>query len=1085
MTPSAMQTMSPNMQKMGKNLLDLTKNPTYVAKQNGSWFDPNTWVGGRVPTDGAKVSIGQDITVRYDQQSEARIETIGVEGQLKFATDKSTKLLVKNFVVTAEGDLEIGTKSNPVKAGVKAEIVITEAGSLDAAQLGRGLVSTGDVEIYGEEKTSHLKVAKDPMKGDRTLTLSEAPTNWRVGDRLVLTGTQLSVQRNGQNWEQQVQDEEVAIESINGKTVTLDRALSFDHKTPRSDLKAYVANQSRNVVFSSENAGTDSDKSKRGHIMFMHSNDVDVRYAEFKDLGRTNKLIPTDDFKKTGGTYSEFVKDGNGNKIGGDRKNIEGRYALHVHKTGTSGSPATLVGNSIDGSPGWGMTIHESSAIAENNVTYDIAGAAFVTESGNETGAFRNNIAINTGPGLDDYIEKQGTKVHDFGRTGVGFWFQGRLFENEGNVAAGSRNVGMFYFHRGVNLVNPKISDLPVQEVSETRGDGTVTVDDPPIQNFKNNEVFASGQGLKIIKDFPQQHSDLRTKMDGFKAWEVETGAEPQYTSHYILKDFDLVGSKDRAPGTLWKNQGLYLHKNTQDFVFDNMKIEGFANGIGMRPDGGFGGPTPPNDTQLVWVDLEMKNNGTDFDGSFNLDRSKWLKRNELPNKPLSFQISGDSDFLVNGDDTDGIYSDIKGIKTDSLGEVEMPIGDETLAFNYQGAQRLADKGYYTLPDGSRAAKFDHYFSDRLTGETIKVPVIIKFAEDWWWGNNPKSLGKLDPNSAEMRPSKVNVPESRFDLNLGKPSPTKPITPSQPTPTDEVDPVDPGNPTPTDEVDPVDPGNPAPTDEVDPIDPGSPVDPANPDDGAGNPPVGENPDPQPVDPEPPTKPMMPTNPLQPVASYRFEEGAGAYAEDTSSAGQDNRGSLWNGVAWADGVAGGGLVLNGTGSLNVKSSTDINRGTQEKRSVSMWFKPEELPAGKKQVIYEEGGANRGLNAYLDGDRLYVGEWQPNKSGDQSSWISTDGVQVGEWQHVAFVLDGDRTSDTADLTAYLNGSEIGSESAAILRSHGNLSLGATAGRTRFHDGISKGRQGLVGSIDETQVFNQALTNEQVKTLATQFG
>ena len=1074
MTPSAMQTMDPAMQKMAKDLLELTKNPTYVARKSGNWSDASTWAGGKVPGEGARVSIGKGLTVKYDQQSDARIDTIGVEGELKFATDRNTKLLVKNVAIAADGDLEIGTKGNPVKAGVKAEIVITEDGSLDAAQLGRGLVSAGSVEIYGEEKVSHLKVAKDPRKGDSQLTLEKKPTNWRVGDRLVLTGTQLSADPNGQKWDAQVQDEEVSIEAISGNTITLDRALSFDHTTPRSDLKAYVANQSRNVVISSENAGTASDKSKRGHVMFMHSNAVDVRYAEFKDLGRTNKLIPTDDFKKTSGTYTEFVKDGSGNKIAGDRKNIEGRYSLHVHKTGTKGDPAVLVGNSIDGSPGWGMTIHDSSAIAENNVTYDIDGAAFVTESGNETGAFRNNIAINTGPGVDGYIEKQGTGTHDFGRTGVGFWLQGRLFENEGNVAASSRNVGMFYFHRGVNLIDPRIEDLPTPDlVSEVKADGTVNVDDPPIQNFKNNEVFASGQGLKIIKDFPRQHSDLRTKMDGFKAWEVETGAEPQYTSHYILKDFDLIGAKNKSPQTDWKNRGLFLHKNTQDFVFDNMKIEGFTGGIGMRPDGGFGGPTPPDDTELVWVDLQMKNNGSDLSDGFKIDSDKWLKSSDLRKGPLEFRISGDSDLSISGDEVNS-YSDIKGVKVDSLGEIDMPIGDESLSFNYYGAKRLADKGYYTLPDGSRAAKFEHYFSDRVTGDTIKVPVIIKFKEDWWWGNSPKSLGNLDPNSAEMKPSKVTVPESRYSLNLGGVSPSDPVSPSQPAPTDEVDPVDPATPAPTDEVDPIDPASPAPIAEADPVDPvgGNPTSPIELD------------KPEPTNPVKP-KPLTPSNPLQPVAAYSFESGSGADAKDTSTAGQNNPGELWNGVAWAEGVKGGGLLLNGTGSLRVKSSTDINRGTHEARSLSMWFNPEDLTPGKKQVIYEEGGANRGLNVYLEGDRLYVGEWQLNAPADQpNSWISADNVKAGEWQHVAFVLEGDRQTNAADFTAYLNGEEIGSEQSSVLRSHASLSLGAVAGRTRFHDGVSKGAQGLVGSIDETQVFNQALTAGQVETLAAEF-
>ena len=141
-------------------------------------------------------------------------------------------------------------------------------------------------------------------------------------------------------------------------------------------------------------------------------------------------------------------------------------------------------GNDVDSSPGWGFAIHNSNAILENNVAYDINGAAFVTESGNEKGAFRNNISVKTG-GLHDYGEKKGTKTHDFGRSGVGFWFAGRLLENEGNVAAGSRNAGRFYLHRGSKLIRPTPEDLPFPNAARNQDSfGTVDVDQAPIQGI-------------------------------------------------------------------------------------------------------------------------------------------------------------------------------------------------------------------------------------------------------------------------------------------------------------------------------------------------------------------------------------------------------------------------------------------------------------------------------------------------------------------------------------------------------------------------------------------------------------------------
>ncbi|MEN8446749.1 MAG: G8 domain-containing protein [Cyanobacteria bacterium J06555_13] len=562
---------------------------THVAKKSGSWFDRNTWEGGRIPGDNAKVLIKEGTSVTYDRESDARLFTLNVSGELKFSTNKNTKMVVDTFVVSSEGELEIGTKDNPVRAGVKTEILIADNGAInrkwDPKQFSRGLISHGDVQIHGQDKTSHLKVSKDPMAGDRTLTFGKAPINWQIGDTLVLTGTRFkgSDHNNNRKWNPNTEDEEVTIESIKGNRITLKEPLKFNHDTPRGDLKAYVANKTRNVVIASEN-GDNLAAQQRGHTMFMHSDDIDIRYAEFRDLGRTDK-----------------------SKGLNTQSNVNGRYSVHVHQTGTDGDPAILAGNVVDGSPGWGMVSHDSSAIFENNFAYDIFGGAFVTETGNETGAFRNNISIKT-DGIYGYNEKSGVAAHDFGKSGIGFWFAGRLVENEGNVAAGARNAGMFYMHRGSKLIGPNVKDLPFPDLGKERSaDGqTVAVDQAPIQGFKDNEVLASSVGLHVVKDFPQQHHDLRTVLDGFRGWEVERGTQMQYTSHYTLNDFDLIGAKDSR---FWMNDGVVLQKNTQEFVFNKMTVDGFKHGILQEGDLGFGGPPELSERGFSWIDLTLKNN--------------------------------------------------------------------------------------------------------------------------------------------------------------------------------------------------------------------------------------------------------------------------------------------------------------------------------------------------------------------------------------------------------------------------------------------------------------------------------------------
>jgi hypothetical protein len=104
--------------------------------------------------------------VTYDGRSDAPLFTLRVDGGLAFATDADTRLVVDTMVVSPSGRLEIGTAENPIEADVKAEILIAGDGDIDVAWdpslLSRGVISHGEVEIHGAEKTAFLKVAAAP-----------------------------------------------------------------------------------------------------------------------------------------------------------------------------------------------------------------------------------------------------------------------------------------------------------------------------------------------------------------------------------------------------------------------------------------------------------------------------------------------------------------------------------------------------------------------------------------------------------------------------------------------------------------------------------------------------------------------------------------------------------------------------------------------------------------------------------------------------------------------------------------------------------------------------------------------------------
>ncbi len=727
-------------------LLDLVPvdDATHVAVTDGSWFDPNTWANGEVPPEGAKVFIPEGVTVAYDGESTVSLFTVRIDGALEFATDQNTFMEVDTLIVTPTGALRIGTADNPVAPGVEAVIQIADNGPIDVSWdtqlLSRGVVSQGTVEIYGDEKDTFLKVAIDAMAGDTSLTLEAPPDGWAVGDRLVLTGTKLPdtnpLPPGTERPDLTTEDEEIIITAINGNVISFDRPLVFDHDTPRADLKAYVANYSRNVQFITENAD-DLPVYQRGHVMFMHSDDIDVRYAEFTDLGRTDKSERAFDIAKLDSVDFDT--------------NIKARYPLHIHRAGVSDQdhPAQLVGNAVWGSPGWGVVHHDSNAILTDNAAYDVFGAAFVAETGNETGRWASNIAIKSigvaGLGFDNN-PKHGPDVaaFDLGRTGAGFWFQGRLVDAVDNVAAGiPSGHGFIYFSRApLDDAIKVIPDNAPHPESLNYAD-EVPIFQPAISQFVGNEAFATGSGFYVVKPGPRQGHDVRSVIDDFTAWETRFGIHLEYTGHYTLKDIDLIGADNGA-------SGISLGQNTFDLVVNNANIDGFETGLNLAKTTNF--TDFDGNFQYVFIDVNVSNAVNDF---INLDANdQILTAADLVSGRMEF-VSGLEDFPLFHTVAAPFYGmNLPGVKTDSIGAIELG-GLDPQVFRAEAlGNAIEQEGYWTLPDGRAVTVFERYFADRATGELtkqstfIEIPGGVDGAKSSSGLADPVYHGVLDVNSA-------------------------------------------------------------------------------------------------------------------------------------------------------------------------------------------------------------------------------------------------------------------------------------------------------------------------------------------------
>ncbi len=546
---------------------------TYTAAKSGEWDDPATWEQGAVPgtepENEARVVIPEEFTVTVDAVQQERIQTIRVDGVLAFDPTVNTQLMVDTIVIDPRGTFQMGSEAAPIAADVEARVIITDDGPIDASWdpgvFSRGILSHGTFRIYGDATTSFVALAEAPTKRSNVLNLAEIPNGWEAGDRLVLTGTS-AWNRND--------DEQFAILAIDGNKVTLDRQLAHNHIPPEG-MQVFVANVSRNAIIESENP---FDVDRRGHIMIMHNPDAVVQYAGLYGLGRTDKRNPV----------HNAILDEDGKRIDGTGLNQVGRYVLHFHRArdhhmGMHSKPAEVIGTAVVDSPGWGFVNHSSHVVMEDNVAYDVLGAAFVTEAGDEIGAFRRNIAIRS-EGSGDGIESRKDRG-DFGHQGDGFWFQGANVEVEGNIAVGQRHAGFVYFTQGLDEAGLGVARIKTHDLvdpSMANGKDSISVADVPIRLFKDNVAFANGTGFETWKHLLGAKHQVRSVVDGLVVWGNRgNGVHNPYTRNLTLKDATILRNTSRPGST-----GINRNNVTNNITYENVRVEGFKDGIKVPTKG-------------------------------------------------------------------------------------------------------------------------------------------------------------------------------------------------------------------------------------------------------------------------------------------------------------------------------------------------------------------------------------------------------------------------------------------------------------------------------------------------------------------
>ncbi|MCP5244856.1 MAG: G8 domain-containing protein [Burkholderiales bacterium] len=617
------------------NIPDFAANPTITSVSSGAWYTPSTWDQNRVPQSNDVVLVDTNHVVTLNGISNTNIAAVGIKGTLVYSQYNNRSLKAGTVLVYREGKLEIGTASNPFPQNYTAELIIADrslatenpdpiTGAFDPKQYGTGLIVLGEVEMYGNNiGKTWIKASQEINANDTTIALDEAPTGWKVGDKLVIPDTrQLPVLWHYWNDPLEpaiMQWEEVEIAAINGNTVTLTQPIQYDHLAGRDSDGVivglpHIGNLTRNIVIRSENPdGT------RGHVMFTERAKVDVQYVEFRNLGRTR----ADPLHNT-------VLDESGNvvEIG---TNQVGRYSLHLHhlmgpeNPGNTGYQYKLVGNSFNRGEKWGVAIHDTHfGLFDNNVMFDFQGSSLMTEDGNEReNEIINNFAVKAGtPFTSDWEPTYGgvggpgrtLGFKDYGYEGSAFWFVGNDNIVTGNVAANAAFAGVMYNGRPWGFANPTptvpnvrgadIND-PSQWTHYTQGSWA-----PEIRVSSNNEVYASAAGLWI------GFAGVVGKASDYTMWNIrqngiysKRNVSAEYENITIVSDQAATNQNFSGSFNIGIDLNGYRYQSGHN-IFRNFKVEGFSLGVDLptflQPDTPQFGVMPPN--IVLFEDGELKN---------------------------------------------------------------------------------------------------------------------------------------------------------------------------------------------------------------------------------------------------------------------------------------------------------------------------------------------------------------------------------------------------------------------------------------------------------------------------------------------
>jgi Ca2+-binding RTX toxin-like protein len=165
---------------------------------------------------------------------------------------------------------------------------------------------------------------------------------------------------------------------------------------------------------------------------------------------------------------------------------------------------------------------------------------------------------------------------------------------------------------------------------------------------------------------------------------------------------------------------------------------------------------------------------------------------------------------------------------------------------------------------------------------------------------------------------------------------------------------------------------------------------------------------------------------------------------------------------------------------VADSADINTATYySAKTIAASFETGS-DITSRQVIYEQGGSDRGLNIYVENGKLYQGIWNYN-AGTNWGWKEINIGITADTKYTTTLVFEATDNSNGSVKTYLNGVEIGSQTGSgRLYAHSeDVGVGAMKEQSRFH-GTAQSGDGLTftGELEKIIHYNAALSGNNLQ-------